>query len=179
MNKRVVLSTVIIGVLGVVILCAMVWRNMSGKYIARWNMPRGGASSRSEANVSGNVCILPHSKGASEPSACADVHFFPGVYSAIGVDESRIIEWQNKNGFDSGGVDRSGALLAPGYPLFSRLAWAVVEPVYLQGNELSELLEESKRAATESTDPVVRANLQTLSTLAEKAQAESQVLRIG
>jgi hypothetical protein len=179
MNKRVVLSAVLFGALAFVIVCAVVWRNMSKKYIARWDMPSGGSASKSLSRMSGNVCIVPHAQGASEPSACADVHLFPGVYGAIGVDENRIVKWQNENGFDSGGIDRSGQLLAPGYPIFSRLAWTVVEPVNLEGNELSELLEEAKRASLESSDPTVQANLNKLSSLAERAQAESKVLRIG
>jgi hypothetical protein len=179
MNKRVLVSTALFGVLALTIACAILWRNMSRKYIARWDMPSDRTAAKSVEKVRGNVCIVQHAHGPSEPSACADVHLFPHVYDAIGVDENRIIKWQNKNGFDSGGVDQTGALLAPGYPLFSRLAWTVVEPVYLEGNELSELLEESKRALVRSNDPVVRANLDKLSALAARAKQESKVLRIG
>ena len=77
---------------------------MSRKYIARWDMPPDSISPNSVGKSIGNVCIVPHAHGAPEPIACGDVELFPGVYGAIGVDENRIIKWQNENGFDSGGV---------------------------------------------------------------------------
>jgi hypothetical protein len=176
MNKKAVMSTVLLGLVVLGLGCAVVWRNMSRKYIAKWDMPKGGAA-RPPANTHGNVCIVQNADGTSEPLACADVHLFPAVYSAIGVDENTIGKWQDEHGFHSGGVTPTGALLAPDYPIFSRLAWTLIDPVYLQGDDLPALLEESKRIAEGSNDPAVRANLDRLLTLAEKAKAESKVLR--
>jgi hypothetical protein len=112
---------------------------MSRKYIARWDMPSSGAASKPVESAHGNVCVVEQAHGASKPLACAEVRFFPGVYAAIGVDDNSIIRWQDEHGFHSGGVAPTGALLAPGYPVFSRLAWTLIEPVYLQGDELSAL----------------------------------------
>lgn len=177
MNQRLVVGIALFGALALGVGCTVLWRSMSRKYIAKWDMPAGGTASKPVVNRQGNVCIVQHAQGVSEPLACADVQFFPGVYDAIGVNESRIVKWQNENGFDSGGVDRTGELLAPGYPIFSRLAWTLIDPVYLQGNDLSALLEETKRISQNSADPAVKANLDKLSALAEQAQQESKVLR--
>lgn len=178
MSKKMVVNVVLFSAVAAVAICAVVWRSWSRRYIIEWRLPFRSEASNPVKKLSGNVCIVQQVNTA-EPLACADVYLFPHIYSAIGVDEQRMVEWQNENGFDSGGVDRSGALLAPGYPIFSRLAWTIVDPVYLEGPELSELLEESKRVAKESNDPVVRANLDKLSALAERAQAESKVLRFS
>jgi hypothetical protein len=151
-------------------------RNMSRKYIRRWDMA-GGSASRSTANARGIVCIVQHSTGASEPLTCADVHLFPGINDDLGVDENRFKKWQDEYGFHSGGVSPTGAMLAPGYPIYSRLAWTHIDPVYLQGDDLSALLEETKRISENSNDSPVRGTLDKLTTLATDAQQGSQVLR--
>jgi hypothetical protein len=179
MKKKAVIIGAVIGVAALALVGTALWKNLSRKYLIGWSLPfHTTRSNRPEGTrVAANVCIVGRSHEASEPSACAEISLFPHVYETIGVDKNRIITWQNENGFDSGGVDRTGALLAPGYPIFSRLAWTLIDPVYLQGDELSALLEESKRASAESSDPAVRANLEKLASLAEKAQQESAVLR--
>jgi hypothetical protein len=173
MRKQTVMGT---GFLVLVVLgigCAVVWRNMSRKYILRWDMPRGTASKP----LRGNVCVVQHPNGTSEPLACADVNLFPGVYDTIGVDQDRFRKWQDKHGFHSGGIAADGELLAPEYPILSRLAWTNIDPVYLQGADLSALMEEAKRVSEASNDATVRANLDKLSALATEAQQHSQVLR--
>ncbi len=173
MRKQTVMGT---GLLVLVVLgigCAVVWRNMSRKYIPRWDMPRDAASKP----LRGNVCVVQHPNGTSEPLACAEVSLFPGVYDTIGIDQDRFRKWQDEYGFHSGGVAPDGALLAPEYPILSRLAWTNIDPVYLQGADLSALLEEAKRVSEASNDATVRANLEKLSALATEAQQRSQVLR--
>jgi hypothetical protein len=174
MNKKAVMSTALLGLIVVVLGFAFLWRSMSKKYIAKWDMP---SRSTSATNAHGNVCIVQHPHGTSQTLACADVHLFPGVYSAIGVDEGKVIKWQDEHGFHSGGAAPDGALLVPEYPIFSRLAWTHIDPVYLQGADLSALLEETKRISEASNDPAVRDNLGKLSALATEAQQRSQVLR--
>lgn len=177
MNKKMVISISLFGIVAVTLICTAIWRNWSGKYIIAWHLPFCSVASNPAEKANGNVCVVQHANMTGKPLACADVYLFPHVYEAIGVDEKRMIKWQNENGFDSGGVDCTGALLAPGYPIFSRLAWTIVNPVYLQGEELSRLLEESKRISEQSNDPAVRANLDKLTVLAIKAQQDSKVLR--
>jgi len=179
MKKRAVIIVAVVGVATLAFVGLVLWKNLSRKYVIGWSQPfHATKSGRPEgASVAENVCIVGRSHEASEASACAEIRLFPHIYEAIGVDQNRIIKWQDENGFDSGGVDRTGALLAPGYPIFSRLAWTLIDPVYLQGDDLSALLEESKRISENSADPAVRANLDKLSALAEKAQQESKVLR--
>ena len=174
MNKKAVMSTALLGLTVVVLGCAVLWRSMSKKYIAKWDMPSGSTSA---AIAHGNVCIVQHPHGTSQTLACANVHLFPGVYSAIGVDEGKVIKWQDEHGFHSGGAAPDGALLAPEYSIFSRLAWTHIDPVYLQGEDLSALLKETKRISETSNDPAVRHNLEKLSALALRAQQESKVLR--
>lgn len=173
-EKKIVMGTVLFGLAVLGSGCVAVWRNMSGKYILRWDMPKDVASKP----LRGNVCVVQHPNGTSEPLACADLNLFPGVYDTIGVDQNRFRKWQDDHGFHSGGVAPDGALLAPEYPIFSRLAWTNIDPVYLQGAEISALLEEARRVSSASNDATVRANLDKLSALATEAQQRSQVLRV-
>jgi hypothetical protein len=180
MNKRMLAGIALLGSLALGAACTVVWRTMSKRYIARWEkFPGGDSSTSKEAEGTGNICIVSHVSRPWEISACADVHLVPDVYRAMGVDESHIVRWQDEHGFDSGGVDPTGTLLAPGYPIFSRLAWTLIEPVYLQGQDLSELMQEAKRISLQSNDPVLQANLRKLTVLAERALVESKALRLG
>jgi hypothetical protein len=177
MNKRILVSTALIGVFAMTVICAAIWRHWSKRYIVEWRLPFRSQIPGPVAKAVGNVCILQHANVTGEPLICADIYLFPHVYGAIGVSEKRMVEWQNKNGFDSGGVDPTGAFLAPGFPVFSRLAWTQIAPVYLQGDELSGLLGECKRISAASDDPSVKSSLDRLAALAQKAQADSRVLR--
>jgi hypothetical protein len=177
MNKRILVSSVLIGVFAMTVICAAVWRHWSRRYIVEWRLPFRSRIPSPGTKAVGNVCIFQHAGATGEPLICANVDLFPHVYGAIGVSEKRMIGWQNKYGFDSGGIDPTGAFLAPGYPVFSRLAWTQIAPVYLQGEELSSLLEECKRISVASDDPSVKTTLNRLVALAEKAQADSNVLR--
>lgn len=174
MNKKAVVSATLLGLMVIGLGCAVLWRTMSKRYIAKWDMPRESASA---AGAHGNVCIVQHPDGTAQALGCAEVHLFPSVYSAIGVSESAVVKWQDEHGFHSGGVAPDGSVLAPEYPILSRLAWTHIDPVYLQGADLSALLEEAKRVSQASDDPTVRANLEKLSALATEAQQRSQVLR--
>jgi hypothetical protein len=177
MNKRILANTALIGILAVIVICAAIWRHWSRRYIVEWHLPFSSKAHGPVKKAVGNVCILEPSGVTREPLTCAEINLFPHVYGAIGVSEKRMVEWQNKNGFDSGGVDPTGALLAAGYPVFSRLAWTQIAPVSLQGDDISRLLQECRRISTASEDPSVKTNLDMLAALAEKAQADSKVLR--
>jgi len=178
MKKKMIIVVSIVGVATLAFVGTILWKNLSKKYLVGWSLPfRTTKSNRPENAGVANVCIVGPTQELSESSTCAEISLFPHIYEAIGVDEKRIIEWQNKNGFDSGGIDHAGGLLAPGYPIFSRLAWTLIDPVYLRGNDLPALLEESKQISENSADPAVRTNLEKLSALAEKAQQESKALR--
>jgi hypothetical protein len=179
MSRNSAIGTTALGAFVLVLLCILLWKNWTRKYIVKWHNPLGKVTETTSGKIEGNVCIIESTKEPSTPLACTIVQFFPAIYDAIGVNGDRLVKWQNENGFHSGGVDRSGALLAPGYPIFSRLAWTLIDPVDLRGDELSGLQEESKRISAESTDPVVKANLERLSELAARAQKESKALRIS
>lgn len=178
MTKRTMLTT-LLGVLAMTVFLAAVWKSWTRKYIVTWQIPFRARTPRSSKRIRGNVCIIRRTGEREEAFACNDIYLFPNVYSAVGVDEERVIRWQDENGFASGGVDSTGALLAPGYPIFSRLAWTIVDPVYLQGDELSELIEEAGRILQSSNDPIVRENLEKLLSLAEKAHADAAVIRVA
>lgn len=136
------------------------------------------ANKLDNAGTTGKVCIVD-SENQEKISDCAVIPMFPNVYAALGVDEARVRSWQNENGFDSKGINRDGQLLAPGYPIFSSLAWSVVEPISLRGTTLSKFLSEINRVYDASEDVVARENLRRLAEVAAKAEAESKVLRIG
>lgn len=166
-----------IGLCIVLVIGIASWRNMSRKYVMGWKSPFH-VNKRDNAEAIGNVCIVD-SENQNEISDCAVIPMFPNVYAALGVDDARVSNWQNENGFDSKGVNRDGQLLAPGYPIFSSLAWSVVEPVSLSGATLSKFLSEINRAYDASEDAVARMNLRRLAEVAAKAEAESKILRIG
>jgi hypothetical protein len=178
MDKRIPVIT-LLGVFALVVACAVEWRNLSGKLFVRWQLPSNKHALKSNVEGRGNVCVIDGAYPPISTSACGEVDFHPHIYRAIGADEDRIIKWQEQNGFFSHGVDRNGYHLVQGYPVFSKLAWSLIEPVYLTGDELSALLEESNRISIASSDPVVRANLDRLSALALRAKRESKVLYIG
>ena len=159
---------------------AVMW-SLSMSYVISWGKPfhtaRANRSRKPDAGA--NVCIVDQRSTANEPSVCDEIRFLPAIYEAIGVDADRIIKWQDEHGFDSNGIDQTGALLAPGYPVFSKLPWSIIDPVYLGGEELSQLLEECRRIRFLSRDPGISANLERLAELAVRAQRDSKFLRIG
>jgi hypothetical protein len=173
MNKRVVAGVVLVSALALAIGCAAWWKSLSKMYISRWNMPNKAPNLKNVGG--GNVCIVPGRASSWDQSTCADVHLFPGVYRAIGVEGDRIVKWQDEHGFDSGGVSQSG-LLAPGFPVFSSLAWTMIEPVYLSGSQLSDLLIEITQISRKSNDLTVQSALSQLAAMAEKARLESKAI---
>jgi hypothetical protein len=180
MGRRMAVAIVAFVALTLALTCATLWRNMSRKYVIGWRPPFARGSSESQEMSSGNVCIVDRIHPQSKPLSCEEIDLFPSVFGAIGVNESRIAQWQKDNGFYSRGVNRTGTLIAPGYPIFSRLIWTHIESVvYLQGNELSEFLAEVKQALAASNDPLTRARLDRLAILASKAQQESKILRFS
>jgi hypothetical protein len=176
-NKAIILSGVIVSfiVVGVVVFS---WMNWSKNYIVRWHMPSSAKHTKSEI-ANANVCIEPKAGEELSAADCAEVLFFPHLYSSIGVSEQRVIQWQESNGFHSEGVDRTGNILAPGYPIFSRLAWTVIDPVYIGGDELQELIAECVRIRQQAQDPVALSNVSKILDLASRAQSQSRTLRFS
>ncbi len=176
-NKVILLSGGIISfiIAGVIVFS---WMNWSRNYIVRWHMPLGAKHTKSEV-VNANVCIEPKAGEELHAADCAEVLFFPHLYSSIGVSEQTVIQWQESNGFHSEGVDRMGNILAPGYPIFSRLAWTVIDPVYLSGGELQELIDECVRIRQQAHDPVALSNVSKILDLASRAQSQSRTLRFS
>jgi hypothetical protein len=176
-NKVILLSAAIVSFIVVGIL-AFSWVNWSRNYIVRWHMPSNAKHTKPEI-ANANVCIEPKAGEELRPSDCAEVLFFPHLYSSIGVSEQRVIQWQESNGFHSEGVDQTGNILAPGYPIFSRLAWTVIDPVYLSGGELQELIAECVRIRQQAQDPVALSNVRKILDLASRAQSQSRTLRFS
>lgn len=169
------LSAVVLAVVGL-----FLWKDLSKRYRISFRLPFKEARPINPARktLNGNVCVLDKPDIACVPYECADIQFFPRVYEAMGVNSSRMVEWQNSNGFDSGGIDRFGHLLAPGYPIFSRIAFSTTQPVYLKGEDLRMLLEETVRVSEATRDPVALASLRRLAHLASEALTQSRTLRV-
>jgi hypothetical protein len=181
MHRRALIVTGIVGAAALALVSATLWKGLSKKYIIRWNisMLTNRSKAQSGAKRSGNFCIVERDDVGSVPSVCTEAQLFPGVYAAIGVDDRRIIKWQSDHGFDSGGVDSSGSLLAPGYPVISRLAWSNIEPVFLSGDEISMLISEVDRISRGPVDPELETCLGRISAIAATARQEEKLLRIG
>ncbi len=74
---------------------------------------------------------------------------FGDVYGPLGVTGEKFSAWSDANGFDSLGVSASGEFLIPGFPVFSKVAWAYVDPVDLTPAETKELVDECNRAVSD------------------------------
>jgi hypothetical protein len=79
----------------------------------------------------------------------------------------------------SPGVDANGEMLAPGYPVLSKVASMYIDPVTLTSAETTALVQECQRAIFNSASESAKHELEAISSLAEKALANSAVIQFG
>ena len=101
------------------------------------------------------------------------------VYSALGLTRERFADWESRYGMDSLGVANDGSLLAPGFPVFSKVAWTYIDPVDLSDSETRELVSECERAIAQSKDTSASGVFRQIRDLALEAIQESATLRFG
>ena len=104
---------------------------------------------------------------------------FNEIYASIGVTRHDFEEWEDQHGMDSLGTDASGKVLAPGYPVLSKVAWMYVDPVTLTSAETSALVQECERAIPNGVTESAKRELKEIRALAEKALSSSAVIHFG
>jgi hypothetical protein len=106
------------------------------------------------------------------------VYAYNEIYEAIGVNQKIFAEWEGRHGMDTAGLDDAGKVLAPGYPVLSKVAWMYVDPVTLTSAETSALIQECHRAIINSASESAKRELEAISFLAD-AISNSAVIQFG
>ena len=101
------------------------------------------------------------------------------IYSTIGAGRETFAKWEEKYGMDSLGVGEGGILLAPGFPMFSKIAWMYVDPVILSPSETKQLLNEIETLLNRVGNSDTREELEGIREVATMAIAREAPLRIG
>jgi hypothetical protein len=107
------------------------------------------------------------------------IHAFNEIYAAIGVHPQDFERWENTHGMYSPGVDANGEMLAPGYPILSKVAYMYIDPVTLTSAETTDLVQECHRAIMNSATESAKRELEAIGSLAEKALSNSAVIQFG
>jgi len=116
---------------------------------------------------------------SNDPSIRVEIHAYTAIYEAIGVTASRFDEWHGRYGYDSLGVGEGGLILAPDYPVFSKVIDMFVDPVDLAWDETEQLISECCRAEVRTDDDCARRELRNIRDLAKTAIRRKAVLRFG
>jgi hypothetical protein len=99
------------------------------------------------------------------------------VYAAIGVDRRRFSAWLAVNG--PNGVGKNGEVLAPSFPVLSKVAWMYVDPIDLTMDEMRSLIGECERAAARTSDSEALRELLAVRTFVDDALTRSAPVRFG
>ncbi len=119
--------------------------------------------------------------GSSEKTATESIgiHAFNEIYAALGVYPQDFERWENTHGIYAPGVDANGEMLAPGYPVLSKVASMYIDPVTLTSDETTALVRECQRAILNGASQPARQELEAIRSLAEKALSNSTVIQFG
>jgi hypothetical protein len=107
------------------------------------------------------------------------IRAYGSIYNALGVTNDKFVAWQERYGFDSLGVGDDGSLLAPEFPVFSKVAWMYVDPVDLTASETKDLVAECEQAMSYTKDVAAKDELRHIRDLAVTATNKSATLRFG
>lgn len=123
------------------------------------------------------MCVVDPVSGR-ELAACVAIREYDAIYRAVGVTAARFEQWMKAYGVDSLGVGHDGALLAPGYPVFSKVAWLYVDQVDLSHDETVQLIRECELAMASADDPAAKEALDRIRHAALFAIEKSARLRL-
>jgi len=115
----------------------------------------------------------------NQRSTRVEIHAYNAIYDAVGVTSERLEEWHRLYGYDSLGVGEGGLMLAPDYPVFSKVIDMFVDPIDLATNEVEQLILECAQAELRTEDEVARRELKEIRGLAVTAIRQNAVLRFG
>ena len=134
---------------------------------------------RSDSAPFGVVRAIAPGSSAAIATESVGIRAFNEIYAAIGVLPQDFERWENAHGMYSLGVDATGAMLAPGYPILSKVASMYIDPVTLTNAETAALVQECQQAMLKSANESARHELAAISALAEKALTNSAVVQFG
>ena len=115
----------------------------------------------------------------NDPSNRVEINAYAAIYDAVGVTAARFDEWHRLYGYDSLGVGEGGSILAPDYPVFSKVIDMFVDPVDLAMDETEQLILECWRAELRTEDEGARRELAEIRNLAATAIRQNAMLRFG
>jgi hypothetical protein len=171
---------IFIGVLAaVLVLTCIGLRYFLGVRFELGKAKMGTHGNRKDATPLGVVrAVVPNS---SERTAAESVgiHAFNEIYASIGVQPRDFERWENTHGMYSPGVGANGEMLAPGYPILSKVASMYIDPVTLTCAETAALVQECQRAILGSASEPAKQELEAIRTLAERALSNSAVIQFG
>ena len=115
----------------------------------------------------------------NDPSNRVEINSYSAIYEAVGATPVRMTEWHRSNGYDSLGVGEGGLILAPDYPVFSKVIDMFIDPVDLSMDETEQLILECCRAELRTEHEGARRGLAEIRDLAVTAIRRNAVLRFG
>ena len=101
------------------------------------------------------------------------------IYASVGVRGSDFADWRQEHGAQSLGTSPDGSLLAPSYPVFSKIAWMYIDPVTLTSTETKALIAECERAIPHATSEPAKQELRDIRALAAMASEKGAGVRFG
>jgi hypothetical protein len=171
---------IFIGVLAaVIVLTCIEFRYFFGVRFDFGKAGMGTHSNKTNAAPLGVVQVVLPSLSERTVTDSVGIHAFNEIYAAIGVHPQDLQRWENTHGMYSPGVDASGEMLAPGYPVLSKVASMYIDPVTLTSAETTDLVQECHRAILNSASESAKRELEAIGSLAEKALSNSAVIQFG
>jgi hypothetical protein len=142
----------------------------------RASKPRPRRSGKAPIGV---VRMVDGDSSATGSHNVLELWAYDEIYMTIGVTTERFQSWTKEFGCDSLGSDAHGSLLAPGFPIFSKVAWMFVDPIDLSESEAGDLLRECDKAMLKSTNQAAIEELIRIRNLALEATKRHSRLRFG
>jgi Tat protein secretion system quality control protein TatD with DNase activity len=139
----------------------------------------GTHENRKDSAPLGVVRVIASGSSEKVATESVGIHAYNEIYAAIGVHPQDFERWENAHGMYSSGIDASGKMLAPGYPIFSKVASMYIDPVTLTSAETAALVQECQQAIRNSASESAKHELEAISSLAEKALSKSAVVQFG
>jgi hypothetical protein len=178
MRLKVVL--IIIGAIAVVLVLTCIGlRGFLGMRFQLGRAEMGTHENSKNPAPLGVVRVVAPSSSEKTATESIGIHAFNEIYAALGVHPQDFERWENTHGMYSPGVDANGEMLAPGYPVLSKVASMYIDPVTLTSAETTALVQECQRAIFNSASESAKHELEAISSLAEKALANSAVIQFG
>ncbi len=173
------MKAALISLVVVVAIAVLICLGMRLFFGAKIEMRRSKMQLQKKDAPLGVVRAIGSESSKNALSDSVGIRVFNDIYAAIGVTRQEFERWESEHGTDSFGTDTSGKMLAPGYPIFSKVAWMYIDPVTLTPEETSDLVRECERAMLNTANESAKQELEAVRALAEEALSNSAVIQFG